>query len=353
MPGKKILFISRKYPPSVGGMQTYTKNLLDNLRTYYKVDAILLSRGQVHLLWFLPYAIIKSVFLSAKNGYDVFYMGDALLAPIGLILKNIFKGKAIVTVHGLDITYPNAVYQSFIPKAVCGYDKVICVSRNTMEECKTRGISPSICSFIPNGMNPDEYYLDIPRSGCISELEKALNMRLGGRKIILTAGRLMKRKGIDLFLDKTFPILGNNFIYFICGKGPLKERIGKVIKERSLSDRVFILNEVSQGLLKLLYNCADVFVMPNRRIKDDVEGFGIVAIEAASCGAPVVANNVDGINEAVLDGKTGWLVEDNNTEKFLEKIKNPGLDRNAVRQEAMSFSWSRLIIKYKEIIDGI
>lgn len=350
---KRILFISRKYPPSIGGMQTYVKNLLINLEKMYDVDAILLRKNQWHLLWFLPYALIKSVFLSTKKQYDIFYMGDALLAPLGLLLKKLFNGKVIVTVHGLDITYANPVYQKLVPNAVSGFDKVICVSRNTMEECKKRGVPSSVCVFIPNGMDPDEHYLGISREECVKRLEDALNMNLNNKIILLTTGRLVMRKGVDWFVENVFLRLGNDFIYLICGKGPLKNRVGDIIKRHNLQGRVILLNEVGGGILKLIYNCADVFVMPNQRVKGDIEGFGIVAIESAGCGTPVVANNVDGLSEAVLNGKTGWLVEDNDVQKFLEKIENPGLDRSMVRQEAMVFSWHNIIEKYKSIIETV
>lgn len=349
---KRILFISRKYPPSIGGMQTYTKNLVTRLKHIYDVDAILLGKGQAHLFWFLPYAFIMSIFLSAGKRYDIFYMGDALLAPLGLFLKKLFKGKAIVTVHGLDITYANRAYQRFIPKAVSKFDKVICVSRNTMEECRKRGIPSSICSFIPNGLNPDEYYLNIPREECIRRLEGALKIDLKDKKILLTAGRLVKRKGIDWFVKNVFSALGGNFIYLVCGKGPLKGKIEEIIENnKALDGRVALLGEVDGGILKLLYNCADIFIMPNQRLDGDAEGFGIVAIEAASCGVPVIANSVEGINEAVLEGKTGWLINQNSVDGFLEKIKNPALHRDAIKDASSIFSWENIIAGYRDIIE--
>jgi glycosyltransferase involved in cell wall biosynthesis len=72
----------------------------------------------------------------------------------------------------------------------------------------------------------------------------------------------------------------------------------------------------------MLFQTADIFVMPNIRVEGDVEGFGIVAIEAAIQGLPVVASNIEGINDAIIEGHNGFLVESGNAQAFEDKIRD-------------------------------
>lgn len=352
MQKKKILFISRKYPPSIGGMEAYTKNLLDSLRPDYQIDTVLHGGNQLQLIWFLPAAFLRSLVLNLGSRYDLIYVCDSLLAPLGIALRALFKAKAFVTVHGLDITFPNPLYQRIIPPLVSRYDRVICVSRNTRKECEKRGIPPSICTVIPNGINISEYYLDTDRKQLRIKLQETIRMELKDKKIILTAGRLVARKGIGWFIENVLIKLDENFIYLIAGDGPLKKELENAIRKTGSQKKVKLLGRVEDGLLRLLYNSADIFVMPNRKIEGDPEGFGIVAIEAASCGTPVLASDIDGLSDAVLDGKTGWLIKDHaQADGFLEKIRNPRLQRGEVREWAKDFSWQRIAGRYREEIE--
>jgi glycosyltransferase involved in cell wall biosynthesis len=350
---QKILLISRKYPPSIGGMQSYTAGLVRHLKNYYEVDTILLGRGQFNLFWFLPYAFFKALFLCLQKKYDLLYICDALLAPLGVLIGSIYKIKKIITVHGLDITYGNFVYQKIIPASVKKFNQVVCVSVNTLTECVKRGIPEFRCVFIPNGLDLEKHYLGLALDECRMKLSERIGFALRGKKILFSCGRLIERKGLPWFIENVFTKLGDNYLYFIAGNGPLKSRLRGIIAKLSLEDRVKLVGLIDEGLLKLFYNSADIFVLPNQAIKDDPEGFGIVAIEAASCGLTVVANDIEGLSQAVLNGKTGWLIPYNNIGGFLEKINHPALERLQVRQEAAYFSWARLIKQYQNIIDSI
>lgn len=353
MTERKILIISRKYPPSVGGMQAYAKNFIRHMERIYHVDKILLKGGQANLIWFLPYAFVKAIVLMLKNSYDVVYLCDGLLAPVGVMLKKIFRAKTAVTVHGLDVTYNGFLYQRVVPEAIKALDKVVCVSGNTMTECVKRGIKKEKCVVITNGIEPDEYNLETPPEECGRKLAGSLGGGLDGKKILVTVGRLIKRKGIDWFMANVMPRLGDEFVYLVAGDGPEDRHIMKVRNECGLGDRVRLLGRVSHETLKLLYNSAHAMVLPNQKIKHDPEGFGIVALEAASCGLPVIAGSVDGVSEAVLNGKTGWLIEDNDAGMFAEKIKVPGLIPRGIKKASEIFSWDNIIRQYQREIDAL
>ena len=81
---------------------------------------------------------------------------------------------------------------------------------------------------------------------------------------------------------------------------------------------------------------------PNITVPNDVEGFGIVAIEAGSCGLPVVATNIQGIRDAVIDGKTGYLIQEGNVQGFLERIQDMPLEKGDVRFAVNeTFAWPK------------
>ena len=350
---RRILILSRKYPPSTGGMQAYTKNFARCMENVYEVDKIVLGKGQLNLIWFLPYLFVKGSFLLMTKKYDLVWLCDGLLAPLGIIFKKLFSTKVAITVHGLDITYANKLYQGIVPRSITALDRVVCVSRSTLAECIKRGIPEEKCKVIANGIEEKEFESDLSKEELLMGLEYSFGNSFSGKKILVTVGRLIKRKGVSWFAENVMPQLDSDNVYLVVGEGPEKDNIVKAIEDKGLTDRVKVLGKISFNDLKLLYNSAHALVIPNQKIGDDTEGFGIVAIEAASCGLPVVANAIDGLQEAVLDGKTGWLVEYNNVGEFVEKIQNTGLDQSSVKSESKVFSWKNIIGQYQKVINEI
>jgi phosphatidylinositol alpha-1,6-mannosyltransferase len=101
-----------------------------------------------------------------------------------------------------------------------------------------------------------------------------------------------------------------NTKYVIVGDGPMREKIEMRVAELGLGERVTIMTNVDDEDLPVLYADADIFVMPTTQSKTDREGFGIVYLEANLFGLPVVGTRTGGVAEAILDGKTGVLVDD-------------------------------------------
>ena len=99
--------------------------------------------------------------------------------------------------------------------------------------------------------------------------------------------------------------------YTIVGDGPMRSVIEAKIRELGLTDRVTIRTDVTDAELPNVYRNADVFVMPSTKSDSDREGFGIVYIEAALFGVPSIAVRQPGVDEAIVDGVTGWLIDDN------------------------------------------
>ena len=355
----KILYITRKYPPSVGGMQRQSFELAKALSGKAEVEVIAWGHSQAFLPFFIFYALLKSAYLIPAKKIEIVHVGDALLSPLGHLLKSIFGIRAVATAHGLDVTFPNRAYQAVVIPSMRKLDFAICVSNSTMEECIKRGVSAERATVIPNGIsaNADIFH---EKAG---ELLLQKHPEIGNSEMLLTVGRLVKRKGVEWFAREVMPMLDRKIIYAVVGEGGERGKIENSIKEKKLEGRVLLMGKVSEEELSWLYSRAKIFVMPNISVEGDMEGFGIVALEASMHSLPVVASGMEGIKDAVANGKNGWLVKPMDRKEFYEKItwlleneaERAKLGKSALKY-AGEFSWKRIAGKhikvYVDILEG-
>jgi glycosyltransferase involved in cell wall biosynthesis len=204
---------------------------------------------------------------------------------------------------------------------------------------------------IPNGIDPDALKLSTLDNGEQNILENISIEKPKGTKLLLSLGRLVERKGICWFVEHVMPQLIPNYSYFVAGDGPEMDSLRSVIRARDLKDYVFLLGRVSDTTRKVILHTADIFIMPNLERGDDVEGFGISAIEAGSCGLPVVASNLQGLRDAVLEGRTGYLVKPGESQGFIDRIRSMNLQKESIRTIVNAkFSWSNVINRYYNVI---
>lgn len=345
----KLLYITRKYPPMVGGMEKLSYALAKEFSQQTNTTLIAWGKSQKYLPYFIPLAFFKALYIIKTKKIDHVHIGDGLLSPVGLLLKLIFNIKTTITIAGLDITFDFPGYQMIIPRCVAKLDKIICISDSTRDECIKRGIPKEKCVVIPCGVYSKEWILKAGRK----DLGKIIDQDITNKKILITVGRLVKRKGVYWFIKNVFPKLKDTYIYVVIGDGPEKDRIKKFVQYSHLQERVLLLGKISDNKLKVIYNTADLFVMPNIKVDNNVEGFGIVAIEASATGLPVVASDMEGISNAVINGKTGFLVESMNRTQFIDIINNKvkSLHRETVAEITQKmYSWKTIGEEYiKEI----
>lgn len=314
----KVLFAARNYPPNVGGAEKLNYDLARYLSKFVELDVIPNRFGKYSPIFHF-YVFLRVLFKKV----DVIFLSDTLLAPLIPLLKILKRKPVIIKVHGLDITYPNRLYQLFIPMFTNMADKIICISEATKYECIKRGIDPDKCTVIPVGIEPNEIYLNKDKQELRNIVAKKLKLDLHNKKILLSVGRLVERKGFHWFVENVIPKLierEENLIYLIAGDGPYREIIEEIITNHHLEDYVKLLGKVDDETLRLLYNVVDIFVMPNIPVEGDMEGFGIVILEAASCGVPVVASNLEGIRDAIVEEKNGFLVKVYDVDEFIKII---------------------------------
>lgn len=364
----KILFISHTFPPTVGGVETQNYELSKWLGNLCQVTLIANRRGRKFLPFFAPYALIKSLLLLPKH--DAVLFGSGMLAINGWFLKFLTKKPVISVVHGLDINYNSSslgvwyekllifIYQSlwtktFIPKL----DKLIAVGNETIKIGIEHNIPKEKFIFIPNGVVADKNLIEASKN----DIEKIISSPLDNKKIIITTGRLARRKGVAWFIRNVLPKLDENYVYIVAGSGPDKENIENAIKESDGRHRVFMLGFVSDETRNILWNSADLFIQPNIKVSGDLEGFGISVIEAGSCRLPVLASNMEGLKDAIKEGKNGFLVEPENPAAYVSKINElfqNGSPRDiygdSVRQYVVeNYSWDKIAGLYFDEIQKL
>jgi len=130
------------------------------------------------------------------------------------------------------------------------------------------------------------------------------------RPVILTVGRLQRRKGHDRLIEAMTTIRRSvpDVLYAIVGDGEERRRLEELVAEANLEEHVQFLGEIDDRVLLRCYQQCDLFVLPNRTEGRDIEGFGMVLVEAQACGKPVIAGDSGGTAETMRQGETGLLV---------------------------------------------
>ena len=348
----RILFVTRKFPPSVGGMERLSYQLITHLRVYADVRAITWGRSQCLLPWFLLRALTQG--LVQARAVDLIHAGDPLVAPVVLILSRLYRLPTVVNVHGLDLTFNFPGYQALMPWFLRRFTRVVCISQTTYSEALARGITPERCRIIHPGVNIPETVL--PRAEARSLIEALLSISLKGKQIWLTVGRLVARKGVAWFCEQVLPHLREpgGFVYLIAGDGPEAPRLRALVNALGLKGCVYLLGRVSDADLSVLYTGADAFIMPNIPQPHNPEGFGLVAVESAAYSLPVIAARLDGIQDAVIEGASGYLLPPQDAcawaaflrrclaePRMLEELRSRA--RDATRER---FGWDKILGHY-------
>jgi glycosyltransferase involved in cell wall biosynthesis len=320
----RILFITRKFPPTTGGMEKAAYCLSQGLSKIAEVKLLKWGGSNRWLPLVLPRLLLSSLWILTLRKADVIYLQDGLLAPLGCVLR-VFRKPVAITIHGLDITYKNRFYQFLVPKCVGALSRAICVSGATKLEVLRRGIPEGKTAVIPNGV-ADELYMGLKgpeRRSLREELSHRIGRDLMEKKLLLSVGRLVERKGIHWFVEEVMPQIiaqERDCLYLIAGDGVYRGEIQRAIEGSGTGNHVSLLGRVDDETLRHLYNVSDICLMPNIPVEGDMEGFGLVLLEAALCGLPVVASRLGGITEAIQDGKNGFLIDSSDVQGFVDVI---------------------------------
>lgn len=344
----RVLFVTRKYPPRRGGMESLSHGLTTGYPEPKTIIA--LGRSQKHLVWFLPYVIAR-VALTAHR-YDVIHLGDALLSAAGFVPRVVQRRKVAISVHGLDLTFPFWIYQLYLSLFLRG-DAFIANSESTRRLAETRGLRRVTAISI----GVAERYFEVSKA---SHVDDELERKRAGRVALVTVGRLVRRKGAAWFVRHVLPQL-QNVLYVVIGVGPERDAILRAAADVGRSEDVWLIGGVTDARLLDLMGSCDVFVMPNIAVPGDIEGFGIVAIEAAASGLPVVAARLEGIPDAVSNGDNGYLLPSEDASAFasvIDRLVGSAAERGECGERGRAYtrannSWPSIIEKYRAVFQEL
>ena len=370
----KILIVTGSYPPETGGIAELMKGFADGLSCEGIRVSILTSvfgaatfsteRVAVHDFHLPSRGFIRRVLtcrnavrqFAETNSFDRVAVSSWSPFAIGLPPPHSAWGAPLdVFCHGLDLLEParSMRYRAILKRTLRSAATVIANSNFTASVARELG-TPTKNILV---LNPG---IDVAR---FSPGERPADIagRLGVRphdRVLLSVGRLIPRKGFDLTLEALPRVLEAHpfTLYIIAGDGPDRGRLEQLASTLNVAGHVRFVGSVPTHELPLYYRLADIFVMPSRYIREqgDVEGFGIVFLEAGLSEVPSVGGNSGGIPDAIVHSETGLLVNPTDPVDCADRICDLLDDRDllvrmgttARSRVIAEFSWRRIVSKY-------
>lgn len=344
----KVLYITRAYSDTAGGMERLSFELVASLKKVAQPITVLAHRGSRRTS---PFFILKSIpaVLRLARRADVVHLGDPMLSFLGWLIQVLYHKPVVVTVHGLDITYPLFIYQWYLRLFFDRLNYFVAISHHVEQLLLARAVDRKVAVIFPGIF--DTFY---DKRQDRHDLDALLGTQTTGITVLGTIGRLVTRKGQAWFIEQVLPHLPSNVLYVVAGEGPGKAAIEAAVERTGAQTRVRLLGRITTKAKKTLLNTIDAFIQPNIPVPNDVEGFGIVLPEAGSCGRVVLAANLGGMSDAVINNVTGKLLPAGDVQAWIRAIEDlqqqTTFAPDAVRQATLNrYEWSRLMAQYQEL----
>ncbi|GAB5521131.1 MAG: glycosyltransferase family 4 protein [Rhodothermales bacterium] len=324
----RLVLVTQDFPPDTGGTQTYAFELAHRFADACDAFAVVAPavEGSEAFDATLPFEVIRVdasydtlsvkaapvlTRLAQKRGFDTLFHVQWPTAIAGLWARRRSPiQRVFIAAHGRELllsSLPSTVlrrgYDATRRRVLHAADGLFPVSHYTAGLLHDLGADAARITVAANGVDQERF---TPTDA--STLRERLG--LSGCRIILSMCRLVGRKGVDTVLAALPKTLQHHpdVIYLIGGTGPMEADLHQQVRALSLEAHVRFLGRVPDAELVTTYNLCEVFVMVPRNAPPDVEGFGLVYLEAGACGKPVVGSTAGGIPDAIDDGQTGHLV---------------------------------------------
>ena len=307
------------------------------------------------LMMYLKFLLV-ALWLALTNRFDAIHAGRAL--PEGLIawvVARLTFRPVVIYAHGEELTGWGRGNKY---KAMCFVlqhaDQVIANSDFTRGTLIGMGVRQDRIVLIHPGVDTELFRPDLH----FQDLRDGLGLQPGA-KLILSVGRLSRRKGFDKVIC-SLPALvqsGVDAHYAIIGIGEDQAYLRGQTESAGMTARVHQLGHVAMEDLPRWYNACDVFVLANREIEGDTEGFGIVFLEAAACGKPAIAGQAGGTGSAVLEGITGLRIDGESDPAVLQalcdllsdSIRSAEFGRAGLQRVRTSLSWDAVAERTRQV----
>ncbi|MEV6501319.1 glycosyltransferase family 4 protein [Streptomyces prunicolor] len=353
---RKTLIVTNDFPPRPGGIQAFLHNMAlrlepERLVVYASTwkrgregaeataafDAeqpFTVVRDATTMLVPTPAATRRAVGLLREHGCTAVWFGAA--APLGLMAPALRKAGAerlVATTHGHEAGWAQLPASRQLLRRIGESTDTITYLGEYTRSRIAGALSPEAAARmvqLPPGVDEKVFH---PGSGGAEVRER---LGLADRPVVVCVSRLVPRKGQDTLILAMPRILARqpDAVLLIVGGGPYEKELRRLARETGVTDSVRFTGAVPWAELPAHYGAGDVFAMPcrTRRGGLDVEGLGIVYLEASATGLPVVAGDSGGAPDAVLDGETGWVVRGGSPEEAADRIvallADPELRRN-------------------------
>ncbi len=282
---------------------------------------------------------------------DLILCGSGLLAPVGWLLGRLLRVPVMSYLHGLDVVADHPVYQRVWVPAIRQLDHVVTNSAHTRSLALAAGVSADRITVVHPGVRRPA----APNTAALAAFCQTWQLQ---GPVLLSVGRLTRRKGLEPFVREVLPRLLEHhpgLTLLVVGGAAVNAAqatdqgvqgdVTAAAAAAGLAGCLRWLGDVDEDTLQLAYASADVLVFPVLALPGDVEGFGMVALEAAAAGCPTVAYAVGGVPEAVAAGQSGLLVAAGDAAGFAQAVQTvlagalPRLQEDACRSHAERFSW--------------
>jgi len=355
----RVAMVAQDFPPSVGGIQTYSFEFARRLAERCSAFVVIApaQSGDAVTDASLPFDVVR---VPGGPAFPLTH-GPALLAALrarhldtvlamhwGSSLESVLLRRAgriarlVTAVYGRElllepwarVPIAQAAYNHARRTAIERADAVVCCSRYTVTLAHALGARAT--HVVPGGVDPGHFAPTDARA-----LRRAHGLE--SDRVILVLCRLVRRKGVDTLL-RALPMVRArvpNARLVIVGEGTDRRRLEALARSTGVADRVLFVGRAPQADLVRWYSAADVFAMPARLEPPDVEGFGIVFLEASACAVPVVGPNEGGPLDAIIDGETGICCDPRDSDAVAQALLT--LLENPERARAIGLAGRRYV----------
>ena len=236
---------------------------------------------------------------------------------IGRLAGFLFKVPLLTTIHGSDIHgFKKIPVMKSLNKLIINASDYCTVNSSAMAKMVYDVSGRNDPALVPMGVDYNFF------SRKLSEKRQRKENEAGEKKILFV-GRLIEWKGAEYLIKAFAKILkqGINAKLLLAGEGPEKEHLVEVSKNEKISEKVCFLGQVSHNYLQKLFSSIDLFVLPSIvNDRGETEGLGVVLLEAMASGVPVIGSNVGGIPDIIINGETGLLFRQKDSDDLADKM---------------------------------